>query len=228
MWNEHIRPLRDDSLFWHGIWKEAGRPAAGALAAIMRSTRAKYHRAVKMHKSKEMSTRRSVIAKCVSDGINRDFWGEIKKLESKNKTMPNAVDGFTDDGDIANSFAQKYSKLYESLPTSHQEIADLRRQTTDDLYIESHCNEDYVNIEDVKKSLLRLRHGKSDGIRGTDSDHFIYCSAKFQILVSGLINSMFIHGYTPIDLLESVLISIPKDLRGRMCTNENYRGIVTV
>ena len=37
---------------------------------------------------------------------------------------------------------------------------------------------------------------------------------------------MCIHGYTPIDLvLESVLISIPKDLRGNMCTNENYRGI---
>ena len=173
-----------------------------------------------MHKSKLMSTRRSVIAKCVSDGINRDFWREIKKLESKNKTMPSAVDGFTDDGDIANSFAQKYSKLYQSVPTSHQEIADLRRQTTDDLYIESHCNEDYVNLEDVKKPLLRLRHGKSHRIRGTDSDHFIYCSAKFQILVSGLINSMFIHGYTPIDLLESVLISIPKDLRGNTKTIE--------
>ena len=134
MWNEHIRPLRDHSLFWHWLWKEAGRPAAGALAAIMRSTRAKYHKAVKMHKSKQMSTRRSVIAKCVSDGLNRDFWREIKKLESKNKTMPSAVDGFTDDGDIANSFAQKYSK-FKSVPTSHQEIADLRGQTTNDFYI---------------------------------------------------------------------------------------------
>ena len=113
MWNEHIRPLRDDSLFWHWLWKEAGRSAAGALAAIMRSTS---HRAVKMHRSKEMSTLRSVIAKCVSDGLNRDFWREIKKLESKNKTMPSAVDGFTDDDDIANSFAQKYSKLYQSVP----------------------------------------------------------------------------------------------------------------
>ena len=82
-----------------------------------------------MHKSKEMSTRRSVIAKCVSHGLNRDFWREITKLESKNKTLPSAVDGFTDDGDIANSFAQKYSTLYQSVPTSHQEIADMRRQT---------------------------------------------------------------------------------------------------
>ena len=26
MWNERIKPLRDDSLFWHWLWKEAGRP----------------------------------------------------------------------------------------------------------------------------------------------------------------------------------------------------------
>ena len=31
MWNDNIRPLRDDCLFWHWLWKEAGRPAAGAL-----------------------------------------------------------------------------------------------------------------------------------------------------------------------------------------------------
>ena len=39
MWNEHVKPLRDDSLFWYWLWK-ADRPAAGVLAAVMRSTRA--------------------------------------------------------------------------------------------------------------------------------------------------------------------------------------------
>ena len=36
---------------------------------------------------------------------------------------------------------------------------------------------------------------------------------------------MFIHGHTPTDLLESVLLSIPRDVRGNMCSKENYRGI---
>ena len=38
-------------------------------------------------------------------------------------------------------------------------------------------------------------------------------------------NSMFVHGYTPNDLLESVFTSIPKDSRGNLCTDANYRGI---
>lgn len=40
-----------------------------------------------------------------------------------------------------------------------------------------------------------------------------------------LINAMFLHGYTPNKLLESALISIPKDTRGNLCSLENYRGI---
>ena len=40
-----------------------------------------------------------------------------------------------------------------------------------------------------------------------------------------MVNSIFVHGYTPNDLLEFVLTSIPKDSRGNLCTDDNYRGI---
>ena len=40
-----------------------------------------------------------------------------------------------------------------------------------------------------------------------------------------MVNSMFVHGYTPNDLLESVLTSIPKYSRGNLCTDYNYRDI---
>ena len=56
MWNERIKPLRDDSLFWHWLWKEAGRPPTGVLASVMRNTR-QYHRTVKLHKREELKFR---------------------------------------------------------------------------------------------------------------------------------------------------------------------------
>ena len=64
-------------------------------------------------------------------------------------------------------------------------------------------------------------------IRDTEtySDHFIHSSHKLKVLISMLIQSMFIHGYTPDKLLESVLISIQKDSRGDLCCSDNYRGI---
>jgi len=42
-WNEHIRPFREKSLFWHRLWIEADKPRHGALGDIKRSTRSKYH-----------------------------------------------------------------------------------------------------------------------------------------------------------------------------------------
>ena len=43
--------------------------------------------------------------------------------------------------------------------------------------------------------------------------------------VAILVNAMFVHGYTPSGLLESVVTSIPKDIRGDLCNSDNYRGI---
>ena len=42
-WSEHIKPLRDKSLFWHGLWLDCNRPKTGAVADCMRRTRAAYH-----------------------------------------------------------------------------------------------------------------------------------------------------------------------------------------
>ena len=36
---------------------------------------------------------------------------------------------------------------------------------------------------------------------------------------------MFVHGFTPDNLLETIVTSIPKDLRGNLCVDDNYRGI---
>jgi len=52
-WSEYIKPLRDESLFWHGfIWVDCNRPKTGAVADCMRRTRAAYHYAIKLPHSK--------------------------------------------------------------------------------------------------------------------------------------------------------------------------------
>ena len=40
-----------------------------------------------------------------------------------------------------------------------------------------------------------------------------------------MINSMIVHGHSPNELLEAILVSIPKDLRGNLQSSDNYRGI---
>ena len=54
-WNDEVRPSRDESIFWHRLWKDCGSPTSGWVAQIRRKTRAEYHRAVRSVKSRRQS-----------------------------------------------------------------------------------------------------------------------------------------------------------------------------
>ena len=224
-WNSDIKPLREESIFWHSVWKDAGSPPSGALAGIMRNTRAKYHKAVKLHKRNLDNYRNSMIANAIDNGQQRDMWTELKKLDSKSKTTPCSINGCSDNVGIANIFADKYRDLYSSVPTCEQEIDQIRREMSIEINDHELFENVDVSVEDVCKATAKLNSNKRDGTQGTDSNHFIYSSHKMKIHISLLINSMFYHGFTPDKLLESVITSIPKNTRGNLCTDENYRGI---
>ena len=66
---------------------------------------------------------------------------------------------------------------------------------------------------------------KDDGNYGFKSDHIINISNKLFIMLSTMFNAMLTHGFNPEDLLLSTIISIPKDNRGSMKSNDNYRDI---
>jgi len=41
-WNEELDRLKHDSIFWHNLWVDAGRPSSGVLQTIRLSCKAKY------------------------------------------------------------------------------------------------------------------------------------------------------------------------------------------
>ena len=58
-----MKELREDSLFWHRLWIDIGRPPTGIVAAVMRNTRYKYHKAVKDIKRNDLNVRKAKLAK---------------------------------------------------------------------------------------------------------------------------------------------------------------------
>ena len=46
-WSDYVKPFRDDAYFWHSIWKSAGRPQNCHLHNVMKSTKNKYHFAIR-------------------------------------------------------------------------------------------------------------------------------------------------------------------------------------
>ena len=86
-WSEEVEPLRQKSLFWHGIWIDCGRPKNGPVADCMRRTRAAYHYAIRCVRKQEESIVRDRIAHSLLDNSRRDFWAEVKKNSVQESTL---------------------------------------------------------------------------------------------------------------------------------------------
>ena len=102
------------------------------------------------------------------------MWNELHQSQSANKPVPNGIDGLSNNAKIVNNFANKYSELYKSLPTSlsASELEALQECIFGEL---TKCSISDLTqtlcYADIEKSILKTKHGKSHGPRGTDSNH---------------------------------------------------------
>ena len=78
-WNAYIRPLKEDAIFWHNIWKECGRPAQGPVASIRRSTRSRYHSTLKRVKKQEEALRFAAMGERYLHDQKAEFWTEVEE-----------------------------------------------------------------------------------------------------------------------------------------------------
>jgi hypothetical protein len=92
-WSERVQPLRDKSLFWHRMWADSGRPRDGAVADVMRRTRAAYHHAIRQIRQEENAIIHDRIATSLSEDGERNFWQDIKRIRGHEAVSCRMVDG---------------------------------------------------------------------------------------------------------------------------------------
>jgi len=98
-----IDPLRNNSLFWHRMWVDCGRPRNGIVAEVMRKTRAQYHAAIRKARREEDNIVNDWFAAVLAANRNRDFWREVKRIRCRRSNVSSVVDGQSSAVDIANS-----------------------------------------------------------------------------------------------------------------------------
>ena len=77
---------------------------------------------------------------------------------------------------------------------------------------------DYViTVKQVNDGIESLAKGKSDGDTGMLTDNILNSPQICSVMLSLLFSSMMIHGYLPDELSKSVIVPIPKNVRGFMC-----------
>ena len=165
-WNSYVKPYKDNSIFWNDIWKSAGCPTQGELASIRRTTKAKYHQAIRYVKRNE-----DYIVKCnTSNHLNKKhfskFWEVIRRIKyKKNNLNSTIIDNVCGDQNIADLFKNKYAELYNS----RKGISNAT-YANQDTKIVNKCLTNVCNIKhnisflDVKNASNKLKKDKYDMI----------------------------------------------------------------
>ena len=132
-WNEFVKDLYEESLFWHAAWVHQGRPHDGDFFEARKLARSRYHLAVRRCKNDEDKLRMERMAEALAANNSRNFWLEAKKFKGSSNSFPRKVDDAQCQEDIADLFKEKYSALYNSVSYDSAEYEELQRQVAADI-----------------------------------------------------------------------------------------------
>ena len=142
-WNDLVKPHRDRAMLWHTIWKDNGSPRNGLIANIRRTTRARYHLAIREVNRNAADIRPSKMAAAFLSDNKRDFWAEVKKIRGSSKAMPCQIHDVCGNDNISQLFSDKYESVYNSASYDLSEMKNLLHHIENDINMHA-LNEPYV------------------------------------------------------------------------------------
>ena len=103
--NEFVRPLKDESIFYHSMWLSAGKPKDGNLFHFMRESHYKYKYAARKLKRASNSLKNEMFVQSLANG-GKDIFDEVKKSRGNTKTCSGTVDGEVGAKNISQHFCK--------------------------------------------------------------------------------------------------------------------------
>jgi len=114
--------LKDESIESNKLWKAAGKPRHGPIFDKRQKCRARYRKRIRDSEKSTLQSYTNDLHDCLSRKNGPEFWKCWKsKFESREDCVQ--VDGSVDDGEIADKFADYFSKAYSCNNASR--VADL-------------------------------------------------------------------------------------------------------
>ena len=222
-WNEFVKPYRDESLFWDGLWKAAGSPPDGELFVNSRQSKMQYKYAVRRLKRTRNTLLQDKFIDTLLDG-GTNIFKEIKKFRGQNRVISSCIDGEVGAQNIANHFSGIYSELYSrhSLDENFLDIINLVDINVNEelgLYL------DRINFDSVKCALAKLKSNKSDAMYDFTSDCLLNAPDSLIHRMTDAFKWFLRTGKVPDFLLYCTLVPIVKDGLGDIASSDNYRAI---
>ena len=162
-WSTTVAPLKDDSLFWHSVWKDAGSPKSGALHQVMCHARRKYHAAVKQSKRMAGHLKSAQLLEASETG-DIQLMKELKNTlnrKSYGQTVPDSLDGKVTPEAVLERFRECYQDLFNSAGTQDAMTA-IKAKLTELIDARSVKEVEKVTGNIVKQACSKMKAGKND------------------------------------------------------------------
>ena len=225
-WNDYVKPFKDDSMYFSGVWRDAGCPIQGDINYARKEARRKYHSAVKYVKNNEDYIIKCNVAKKLANKDSKHFWKEVNKLKIKNTSTCSTVDGTQGKTNICNLFRDKYRELYNEYDCNTNSLFDKIGGLVENKCQRGGCSFDhFISTNDVKRGISQLKKNKNDPIYNIASESLIHGTDLLYNCLARVFHMMITHGITSEQLNKSILVPIPKDKRKSINNSDNYRAI---
>ena len=169
------------------------------------------------------------ITRLYSSSNPKSFWDNVKKIKGSSSIIPNSVDNTKGANEISELIADKYKKLYNSVPSIAEEQHELMSKLECDCHNKStHNNDCYdthkINVSHVSMAGKGIKSAKRDGTN-MYTDHLINGSKHLHVHLALMYSSMLSHAFSPIQFCTSTLLAIPKNKGKSLHDSNNYRSI---
>ncbi|MFZ2538984.1 MAG: reverse transcriptase family protein [Oscillospiraceae bacterium] len=226
-WTEELNCLKNDSIFSHNMWKDAGRPRSGPIYEKYRNDKLKYKLRIKEIKSNsELEISNDLHDALMSKDIN-SFW-KTWNLKFKNKSKQCwPINGKTDEREIV----QEFEKYFENVcqPNSNERFVQLKLEFLERFtnYVGDHFDANkFFSVELVSLLIAELKTGKAPGPDGLTVEHLLHCHPSTILVITYLCNLILLSGHVPPQFGFGIIHPIPKGSCNSKCLNvSDFRGI---
>ena len=227
-WNEELDRLKTDSIFWHNLWTNAGRPSSGALQRIRLACRAKYKLAIRnAYVTFEDKLSDELYLHFVNKNIP-DFWKTWNARFRKNVSRHVNINGHANDVEIANEFAVHFTKVFDNSRDDSVACNNYLHKRSECMKNGLQSSYDCVELVDVQlieQCLQRLKKGKACGPDELCAEHLYYAHPALLVHMKVLFKLIISHGFVPNSFGYGITIPLVKDKAGNINDVDNYRAI---
>ena len=218
-WNDSVAPYHNAARDAYKLWSSAGKPRNGALHGLMKGSRAKFKYALRKCKHNSNTILADKLASKYQLKNHKEFWRSIKsELNSKVK-LPNSIDNCSGD-QVPVMWKQHYESIFNCVPNSN-----CNDFFTNLCNSEHFSNIPHVTANEISVVIKSLSVGKAPGPDGLTAEHLKYAGIQLPVVLALLLTSIFVHGYLPEMLIQSVIVPIIKNKNKRISDKNNYRPI---